>query len=196
VLLAVPAALALAACGSSSGDASPSTTAATTAAGASTTVATSAGPAGPTTTVPLETFMVQLYSLGFGVQVTPEEATCLAGQIGGDHRSELETYVRGGAEPSAAVKEKTMGALVHCEPSSFVQQAVTNITKSTGATAEQATCVVKAVDDLAEADPEILTLAASGQNAAAWPDSAQTKFVTAISPSCVTGDIAQKLLAG
>ena len=156
----------------------------------------STAPAGPATSVPLALFIAQLYSSGFGVQVTPEEASCLAGQIGTTHLSELQAYVGGGAQPSDEAKQQTMAALVHCEPSTFVQQAVTNITQNTGATADQATCAVKAIDDLAEADKEILALATSGQATTQWPDAAKAKFISAVSPSCVTAEVAQKLLNG
>ncbi len=84
-------------------------------------------------------------------------------------------------------------AFASCEPQEYVTQTIASLVQQSGATEDQATCVVHAVDKLFAADDAVLTEAAGNGATAEWPVAEHDKFSNAVK-SCVPDDIAAKIV--
>jgi hypothetical protein len=185
LLVALALTGALAAC-SSGDDDSASTT-------------TPPAPLGPTTTVVPDASAsgtVTKYFDRIELAVTPDESTCLASYLSPGVLASLADAVETGSDVTQEARQALFSGLVGCEPASYVQAQVGLLVKNGGATEDQATCVVHATNDLLQADPALIALAASDQSTKDWPEDDKAKLRESMTPGCVPGEVADKIIAG
>jgi hypothetical protein len=80
-----------------------------------------------------------------------------------------------------------------CQPASYMTQTAAAIVQESGATQDQATCVLTAVDKLFATDDAVLSQAASQTSAESWPAAEHQKFHDAVR-SCVPEDLTEKIV--
>jgi hypothetical protein len=211
-LLAFAGALLLvAACSSSKDDASGGASnvpagviTSTTAAGSSDASATTApgdaaastapgDTAAPPTSLPTDPVAAiqAFYGLGGGT-LTTAEATCVVGSTGPGIVDPLNEALAGGVLDPATGKA-LLKAFASCEPAAYVDQTTSSIVSQSGATQDQATCVLHAVDKLFVADDAVLTQAAGTGATAEWPTPEHDRFAAAVK-TCVPDDLAAKIV--
>jgi hypothetical protein len=174
---------------------SPSDTSATTAPAGSASsdpAATDATDATPTSLPSDPAAAIQaFYSLGGG-NLTATEATCVVGSTGPGIVDPLNEALSGGVLDPATGKS-LLKAFAACEPAAYVDQTTSSIVSQSGATQEQATCVLHAVDKLFVADDAVLTQAAGNGATAEWPTAEHDRFSAAVK-TCVPDDLAAKIV--
>jgi hypothetical protein len=205
VLLAAAGTLLLAA-GCSSSSKGPSTgptislTPNTTAAGASSTTpggtgatgAASSSPAPPASLPSDPAKAIQTFYATGGGTLTDAEATCVAQSTGPNIVSSLQATLEGGDLGEDAGKA-LLKAFAACQPASYVSQTTAAIVQESGATQDQATCVLSAVDKLFATDDAVLTQATEQGSAEDWPAAEHQKFHDAVR-SCVPEDLTEKIV--
>jgi hypothetical protein len=164
-------------------------TSATTATGDSTAPAD----ASPPTSLPSDpaAAIKAFYSLGGGTMSDPE-ATCVAGSTGPNIVDSLNLALSGGVLDPPTGK-LLLKAFASCEPQAYVDQTVSSLVAQSGATKDQATCVLHAVDKLFVADDAVLTQASDNGSIAEWPATEHDKFAAAVK-TCVPDDLAAKIV--
>jgi hypothetical protein len=176
----------------SAGATSPSDSSATTAATASASSDPAATDAPPTSLPSDPAAAIQaFYSLGGG-NLTATEATCVVGSTGPGIVDPLNEALAGGVLDPATGKS-LLKAFAACEPAAYVDQTTSTIVSQSGATQEQATCVLHAVDKLFVADDAVLTQAAGNGATAEWPAAEHDRFSAAVK-TCVPDDLAAKIV--
>jgi hypothetical protein len=183
----VPAGVITSAAGSSPSDSSATTTPADSA--SSDPSATDAAP----TSLPSDpaAAIQAFYGLGGG-QLTSQEATCVVGSTGPNIVDPLNEALAGGVLDPATGKS-LLKAFAVCEPAAYVDQTTSSIVSQSGATQDQATCVLHAVDKLFVADDAVLTQAAGNGATAEWPTPEHDRFAAAVK-TCVPDDLAAKIV--
>ena len=131
------------------------------------------------------------YGLGGG-SLSDSEATCVVGSTGPDIVAPLNEALSGG-EIDAATGKALLKAFAACEPAAYVDQTASSIETQSGATKEQAMCVLKAVDKLFVSDDAVLSQAASNTATAEWPAAEHDRFSAAVK-TCVPDDLAAKIV--
>jgi hypothetical protein len=205
VWLAAAGTLLLAAgCGSSSNGSStgptlsltPNTTvagAASTAAGATSGTPGSSTPAASPPSLPSDPAKaVQTFYAAGGGTLTDAEATCVAESTGPSIVGALQATIEGGDLSDDAGKA-LLKAFAACQPASYMTQTSAAIAQESGATQDQATCVLTAVDKLFATDDAVLSQAASQTSAENWPTAEHQKFHDAVR-SCVPEDLTEKIV--
>ncbi len=131
------------------------------------------------------------YSLGGG-SLTGDEATCIVGSTGPGIVDPLNEALTGGVLDPATGKS-LLKAFAGCEPAAYVDSTTSSIVSQSGATKDQATCVLHAVDKLFVADDAVLTQAAGNGATAEWPAPEHDRFSAAVK-TCVPDDLAAKIV--
>jgi len=131
------------------------------------------------------------YGLGGG-SLSDSEATCVVGSTGPDIVAPLNAALAGG-EIDAATGKALLKAFAACEPAAYVDQTASSIESQSGATKDQAMCVLKAVDKLFVSDDAVLSQAASSTATAEWPTAEHDRFSAAVK-TCVPDDLAAKIV--
>jgi hypothetical protein len=202
LLLTAGAVLLAAGCSSSKGTASGPTiplTPITTVAGSPPTAPgatdTGAGPASsdaPPSSLPSDPAKaVQAFYAAGGGTLSDAEASCVAQSTGPTIVAALQATVEGGELGPDAGKALLKG-FAACEPAAYVSQTTAAIVQASGATQDQATCVLSAVDKLFASDDAVLAQAASQAATEDWPTAEHQKFHDAVR-TCVPEDLAQKI---
>ena len=192
----VPAGVVTSAAGAAPSDSSAT---ATTAVAGDTTASTStAGTGAPTDTTPPTSLpsdpaaaVKAFYGLGGGTMSDPE-ATCVAGSTGPGIVDSLNEALAGGVLDPATGKS-LLKAFASCEPQAYVDQTTSSLQAQSGATKDQATCVLHAVDKLFVADDAVLTQASGNDAISEWPTPEHDKFSAAVK-TCVPDDLAAKIV--
>jgi hypothetical protein len=125
-------------------------------------------------------------------QVTDAEAKCIADSGGEPLMTGLNSALANGSldEPTSRIVVK---AFATCEPASYLTATTDTIVQQSGATKEQATCVVKAVDQLFVTDDAVVAQAAGDAATKDWPAPEHDKFTAAVA-TCVPADLAAKIV--
>jgi hypothetical protein len=131
------------------------------------------------------------YSSGGGSLSDPE-ATCIAGSTGPGIVDELNAALSGG-EVNPDTGKSLLKAFAACEPNDYVTQTIASLVQQSGATEDQATCVLHAVDQLFVSDEAVLTQAAGNGATSEWPAAEHDKFSNAVK-TCVPDDLAAKIV--
>ncbi len=198
LLTAAGAFVILAGCSSSSKDSSSSgattipLTPITTVAGADAS-ATSVDPEAPPASLPSDPAQaIQTFYEAAGGTLSDSEATCVAQSTGPGIVASLQAALEGGDIGDDAGKSLLKGFAV-CEPAAYVTQTTASIVQQSGATQEQAACVLTAVDKLFATDDAVLSQAASPTATKDWPAAEHQKFSDAVK-SCVPDELAEKIV--
>jgi hypothetical protein len=131
------------------------------------------------------------YGLGGGT-LTDAEATCVVGSTGPGIVDPLnEALTSGQLDP--ATGKSLLKAFASCEPGTYVSQTISSLVQQSGATQDQATCVLHAVDKLFVADDAVLTQAAGNGAVSEWPAAEHDRFAAAVK-TCVPDDLAAKIV--
>src|SRR4051794_33646779 len=130
------------------------------------------------------------YQAGGGTLSDPE-ATCVAQSTGPGIVAALQATLEGGDLSDDAGKS-LLKAFAACEPASYVSQTKAAIAQESGATQDQAACVLTAVDKLFSTDDAVLSQAASQTATESWPAAEHQKFHDAVR-SCVPEELAEKI---
>jgi hypothetical protein len=165
------------------------TTAASAPAGSSETNSTDAAPATSLPSDPAAAIKA-FYGLGGGTLSDPE-ATCVAGSTGNIVDSLNQALSGGVLDP--ATGKSLLKAFASCEPAAYVSQTTESLAAQSGATKDQATCVLHAVDKLFVADDAVLTQAAGNGAISEWPAPQHDAFSAAVK-TCVPDDLATKIV--
>jgi hypothetical protein len=131
------------------------------------------------------------YGLGGG-QLSDAEATCVVGSTGPDIVDPLNKAIAGGQLDQATGK-RLLKAFAACEPQTYVDQTTASIMQQSGATKDQATCVLHAVNKLFVTDDAVLTQATGNAATAEWPAAEHDRFSAAVK-TCVPDDLATKIV--
>src|SRR4051812_39193911 len=186
----VPAGVVTSASGTAGSDASATTAPADSS--ATTGSAATDAPAPPTSLPSAPAAAIQaFYGLGGGTLST-EEATCVVGSTGPEIVDPLNEALTAGVLDPATGKS-LLKAFAACEPAAYVDQTTTSIVAQSGATKDQATCVLHAVDKLFVGDDAVLTQAAGNAATAEWPAGEHDRFSAAVK-TCVPDDLAAKIV--
>lgn len=198
------AALVLAACSSGGGQAA-TTSSATTTGSTPTTPTTTAtttttaapspttAPTGATTAPPAARATVISYFNTFQLAVTPAEADCLAGKLEPASLTSLEDAVATGSEPTEAASLDLFGALVTCQPKSYLDSQIALIMENTNASQDEAQCVIREANALFAGDAALLALASGDQSTRDWPPDAKEKLRAAIG-GCAPADLVNRII--
>jgi hypothetical protein len=131
------------------------------------------------------------YGMGGG-ELTDAEAACVVGSTGPDIVDPLNEALAGG-QLDPATGKSLLKAFAACEPGAYVNQTVDSLVQQSGATKDQATCVLHAVNKLFVADDAVLTQAAGTGAVAEWPAAEHDRFSAAVK-TCVPDDLAAKIV--
>ena len=127
-----------------------------------------------------------------GAELTDSEAACIVASTGPDIVAPLTASLTGGT-----IDEVTSRALLKafstCEPAAYISQTTANLSEASGATQEQATCTLHAVDKLLASDEAVLTQAATNSSPKDWPAGELQRFTDAVK-TCVPDDLATKII--
>jgi hypothetical protein len=132
-----------------------------------------------------------VYGLGGGT-LSGQEATCVVGSTGPGIVDPLNEALSAGVLDPATGKS-LLKAFAACEPAAYVDQTTSSIVAQSGATKDQAACVLHAVDKLFVADDAVLTQAAGNAATAEWPAGEHDRFSAAVK-TCVPDDLAAKIV--
>ena len=131
------------------------------------------------------------YGLGGGT-LTDSEATCVVTSTGPGIVDSLNQALAGGQLDQDTGKA-LLKAFASCEPKAYVDQTISSLAQQSGATQDQATCVLHAVDKLFVGDDAVLTQAAGNGAVAEWPAAEHDRFAAAVK-TCVPDDLAAKIV--
>lgn len=135
---------------------------------------------------------IQAFYNSGGGTLSDTEATCIAGSTGPSIVDSLNAALSGG-DVNPDTGKMLLKAFASCEPQEYVTQTISSLVQQSGATQDQATCVLHAVDQLFVADDAVLTQAAGNGSTSEWPAAEHDKFSAAVK-SCVPDDIAAKIV--
>ena len=122
----------------------------------------------------------------------PSGATCVVTSTGPDIVDPLNQALAGG-QLDPATGKALLKAFASCEPKAYTDQTISSLAQQSGATQDQATCVLHAVDKLFVADDAVLTQAAGNGAIAEWPTPEHDRFAAAVK-TCVPDDLATKIV--
>jgi hypothetical protein len=135
---------------------------------------------------------IQTFYAAGGGNLTDAEATCVAQSTGPSIVAALQTTLEGGDLSDVAGKA-LLKAFAACQPAQYVSQTEAAIVQESGATQDQAKCVLSAVDKLFATDDAVLSQAVSQTAAEDWPSAEHQKFHDAVR-SCVPEDLTEKIV--
>jgi hypothetical protein len=147
----------------------------------------------PPTSLPTDpAAAIQAFYATGGGKLSDTEAACIVASTGPGIVDSLNAALSGG-EVAPDAGKSLLKAFAACEPSEYVTQTIASLVQQSGASQDQATCVLHAVDQLFVADDAVLTQASSSGSTAEWPAAEHDKFSNAVK-TCVPDDLAAKIV--